>query len=89
MAVGFLAWAVVVTLKARPEPTLITNFNEVCVKVFHENKNESFVALEANFNIKSNSMTDEEVLAAFCTHIQSNEAFSGSNSACRILVAFI
>lgn len=77
MAVGFLAWALVVTLKVRPEPT----FNEVCVKVFHDNKNESFVALEANFNIKSNSMTDEEVLAAFCTHIQSNEAFSGSKSA--------
>ena len=81
MAVGFLAWALVVTLKAGSAPTLNTNFNKVCVKVSHVNKNESFVALEANFNIKSNSMTDEEVSAAFCTHIQSNEAFSGSDSA--------
>ena len=78
MAAGFLAWALVVTLKARPEPTLTTNFNEVCVKVFHDNKNESFVALEAYFNIENNSITDEEVFAAFCRHIQSNEAFSGS-----------
>ena len=78
MAVGFFVWALIITLK--PPPEAVAYFNEVCVKTSNNNNNESFISLEANFNIENSGATDKEVFEAICRKIQSNQAFSGSQN---------
>ena len=58
IAVGLLAWALVVTLKQPPVPVAasavpvkVSTFEEVCVKKSHLEENELLVFLEANFKI--------------------------------------
>ena len=79
IAVGLLAWALVLTLK-QPE---VSTFEEVCVKKSHQEENELLVFLEANFKITQSvntlqSINDEHVSGVICRHIQSNQEFSGN-----------
>ena len=92
IAVGLLAWALVVTLKQPSTTTIpptseVSTFDEVCVKKLHQEKNELLVYLEANFNITRpiqsvntvQSINDEEVSGLICRHIQTNQEFSGNS----------
>ena len=94
IAVGLLAWALVVTLKQPPVPVAasavpveVSTFEEVCVKKSHQEENELLVFLEANFKITRpiqpvntvQSIDDEHVSGVICRHIQSNQEFSGKS----------
>ena len=85
IAVGLLAWALVLTLKQPAPNSEVSTFEEVCVKKTHQGENELLVFLEANFKITRpiqsvntvQSINDEHVSGVICRHIQSNQEFSG------------
>ena len=88
IAVGLLAWALVVTLKQPSAvPVEVSTFEEVCVKKSHQEENDLLVFLEANFKITRpiqpvntvQSIDDEHVSGVICRHIQSNQEFSGKS----------
>ena len=87
IAVGLLAWALVLTLKQPAPNPEVSTYEEVCVKKTHQGENELLVFLEANFKITRpiqpvntvQSIDDEHVFGVICRHIQSNQEFSGKS----------